>query len=166
MLSAHGPRECALLPKRHNHWETISLCWSTRDVIPVRTVTLGTTLPSKTCTVRTVSFVLCVPHVGGGKWRSARIYLGHVCRPRGLSKFLFDQEPIFLWKAQPLINAPQSRIWVLDYSERIIRVCMAMWRLDYSEFRLWFLPPSMIGLAWELGKSMSVPLGSLTNFRE
>lgn len=57
-------------------------------------------------------------------------------------------------------------LWVVAYTERVVRVCVALLLSPYREYRLWKVPPDIIDFAREVGLVMEVPLSSPANVRE
>ena len=83
--------------------------------------------------------------------------------PKG---FLFEQEPLFSYCARVLINDEHSGLWVVAYTERVVRICSALLMAAYSQYRLWYVSPTVIRFARELGMGMAVPPRSAANVRE
>ena len=52
--------------------------------------------------------------------------------------FLFEQEPLFSYCARALIDDEQSGLWVVAYTERVVRICSALLMTAYSQYRLWY----------------------------
>lgn len=84
----------------------------------------------------------------------------------GCQGFLFEQEPVFTYKSSTFVTDPGTGLWVVAYTERVVRLCAALLLAVYAEFRLWYVPPDVIGFARDLGMGMKVTLGSHTNVRE
>ena len=80
--------------------------------------------------------------------------------------FLFEQEPLLSYCARALIDDGQSGLWLIAYTERVVRICSALLMRAYSQYLLWYLSPTVIRLAPELGVNMAIPLGSAANVRE
>ena len=81
-------------------------------------------------------------------------------------EFRFEQEPVFSYKSSLLISDRGTGLWVVAYTERVVRVCAAVLYAAYDEYVLWYVPPDIINFARQLGMAMAVPLGSCANVRE
>ena len=55
---------------------------------------------------------------------------------------------------------------MVAYTERVVRICSALLMTAYSQYRIWYLSPTVIRFARELGMNMEIPLGSTANVRE
>lgn len=54
--------------------------------------------------------------------------------------FNCEQEPIFSYKLRVLIEDRESGLWVVAYTEHVLRVCVALLMAVYSDYRLWYVP--------------------------
>lgn len=79
--------------------------------------------------------------------------------------FLFEQEPIFTYKSSTFIDNPESSLWVVVFTERVVRVCVALLFSAYNEYRLWHVPSDIIAFSGERSFAMEVPLGSPSKIR-
>jgi hypothetical protein len=80
--------------------------------------------------------------------------------------FVFEQEPVFSYLSHRFIADRGTSLWVVAYTERVVRLCAALLVHVYSEYKLWYLPPDVIAGARKLGMAMSVALGSEANVAE
>lgn len=74
--------------------------------------------------------------------------------------FSFEKEPFFSYKFRAMITNPVSRLWVVAYTKRVLRICAAVLMPVYEEYQLWYVTPDALALAGELGVRMFVALGS------
>lgn len=74
--------------------------------------------------------------------------------------FLFDQEPVFIYKSSTFLDDPATALWVVLYTECILDVFAALLQAVFSDYRLWYVPTEIIAFARGLGFTMEVPLGS------
>lgn len=80
--------------------------------------------------------------------------------------FLFEQELFFAYKSSELISNRDTGLWVVAYSERVVRVCASFIMALYCEHRLCFVLPDMLTFALELGMAMGIALGYRANVRK
>lgn len=73
-----------------------------------------------------------------------------------------EQEPVFSYKRHALRDE-QSGLWVLAYTECVVRVCAALLIAAHEEYRLWYVTPNVIAFARRLCMDMAVVLGSRGN---
>ena len=60
----------------------------------------------------------------------------------------------------------QSGFWVIDYTERVVRILSPLLMASYSQYRLWYGSPTVIRFVHELDMNMELPLGSAANVRD
>lgn len=48
--------------------------------------------------------------------------------------FRFEEEPIFSYKAQVLIDDADTVLWVMNYTKRVVLVCVALIFSAYGEY--------------------------------
>jgi len=80
--------------------------------------------------------------------------------------FRFEMEPLFSYKSGALIQDRDSGLWVVAYTERVVRICSGLLFDVYDTYRLWWVPPTVIAFARQLGYSMATALGSESNVEE
>lgn len=71
-----------------------------------------------------------------------------------------EQKPIFSCKSTTLLDDRESGLLVVAYTENVLRVCAVPLVAVYAVYRLWHVPPDIIGFARNLVMNMSVALGS------
>lgn len=71
-----------------------------------------------------------------------------------------------MYKSSTFLDEPETGLWVVVFTERIVQVCAALMLAMYSECRLWYVPTDIIAFARELWLAMEVLLGSIANVRE
>jgi len=80
--------------------------------------------------------------------------------------FRFEMEPLFSYKSGALIQDRDSGLWVVAYTERVVRICSGLLYDVYDTYRLWWVPPTVIAFARQLGYAMATALGSESNVDE
>lgn len=80
--------------------------------------------------------------------------------------FLHEQETILLYNSSAFVADRDTGLWVLSYTERVVRVCEALLIEMYDYFNLWYVPPDIIALSKTLGVGMAVALGYNANVRQ
>lgn len=81
-------------------------------------------------------------------------------------RFRYEQDPVFSYKSSELAREQTSGYWVVEITDRVVRVCAGLLVTAYVEYRLWYLPPDIVTFARRLGMAMEAPLGSPANVRE
>lgn len=176
---------CSLTPEMLEHWrgrydvDPEAICWDRpfvkvdfRYVDRSATVYWATQLPWERRALsvlgRFVPFHLqcCYNLTEGARDRIFPRIPGGWGRLATAQGFLFEQEPVFSYKARALIEDPTSGLWVVAVTERVVRVCAAVLMAAYAEYRLWWVPADIIMFARRLELDMAVPLGSYANVRE
>lgn len=80
--------------------------------------------------------------------------------------FLFGQQPIFTYQSSAFMDDPGTGLWVVKYTERVVRVFVALLLAVFSEYSLSYGPTDIIEFACEIGFAMEVLLVSRANVRE
>lgn len=80
--------------------------------------------------------------------------------------FECEQEPILSYKSRALMQACDSGVWAVVYTERVLLFRSAFLMAAYVKYHLWDVPPDVIACARELGMGMTEVLGSRTNVLE
>lgn len=73
---------------------------------------------------------------------------------------------MFTDKSSTFLNDQETVLWVLGYTERVVRVFVAFMLAVYNEYRLSYIPTDFIAFTRELGFALEVALGSRANGRE
>lgn len=68
--------------------------------------------------------------------------------------FNYEQELIFLNKLRALIENGDLDIWVVAYTERVVRLCEGLLFSTYNEYCLWYVPLGTNSFAQQLGMSI------------
>ena len=55
---------------------------------------------------------------------------------------------------------------MVAYTERVVRIYCTLLMAAYSQYRLWYVSPTVIRFVCELRMDMAVPLGSTATVRE
>lgn len=77
-----------------------------------------------------------------------------------------EQEPLFSYMSLDFIDGYQFGLWVVSYTERVVRTCAVVLTAKYEQYKLWYLTHDRIAFAHRLGMDMAVVLGSRGNVRE
>lgn len=67
-----------------------------------------------------------------------------------------DQERMFSYKSRILIDNPQSVLWVVAYTEDLLRLLAALLMEGYAEYPFWYWPADIIGFLRKSGMDMTV----------
>lgn len=65
-----------------------------------------------------------------------------------------------------LIYDHHSGLWVIAYTERVVRTCAAVFTAAYEQYKLWYVTADTIGLSRCLDMDMAVVLRSRSNVCE
>lgn len=94
------------------------------------------------------------PHTAGVRW------------PECMPEAPFRAVTIFTYKSSTFLDDPETGFWVVEYTERVVRVCAALLLGVHRECLLWYVLIDVIEFAGELGFTMEMPLGSRVNVPE
>lgn len=77
--------------------------------------------------------------------------------------FLLEEEPIFSFKSQDLINDGDTGLCVVAYTELFIPVCAPLLFSVYYDYCLWYVPSDIIRFISEICMAIEFPLRSWEN---
>lgn len=87
----------------------------------------------------------------------------HIEGPQG---FRFEKESNFTYKFRHFIEHRETGSWVVEYTERVVRVCAFVLFATYNKYELWYVSKDIINFARHLAMAMGVELGPRRNVCE